>query len=217
MRDENQNNMENTCRYELIWVICGSTCLIGIIRPGFEVKTRQIKTHIYHIRQGELTRTQHSLKFHFLIISSPISSSLSLSHPQSCHLLRTWCWVIPLHLWMPRLWLNTKYCINQVLHTPRTAYTRKCIIPRSTVSRSQPVSHLTVEHVMLNPVHSLYYEVTNEYSLSSCRASIPNYHQLISCLQVLVKFGLVMASKCISKLASSLPPSSHTHRLLVHL
>jgi len=54
-----------------------------------------------------------------------------------------------------------------------TAYTAYCIMPTPTVSRSQPVSHLLADHVVLNSLHSHHYELSNEYSLSSRRAFPP--------------------------------------------
>jgi len=44
--------------------------------------------------------------------------------------------------------------------TPSTAYTEYSIIPRSTVSSSQPVSHLLAD-VILNSLHSHNYKSTN--------------------------------------------------------
>jgi hypothetical protein len=55
----------------------------------------------------------------------------------------------------------TAYSIHRVMHSPRTAYTPYCIIPRSTVSCSQPVSSLGRPFV-LNSQHSCNYELTNE-------------------------------------------------------
>jgi len=56
----------------------------------------------------------------------------------------------------------TEYCIHCVLHTPRTAYTGYCIISKSTVSRSQPLSHLSADHGVLNSLHSHNHEVTKD-------------------------------------------------------
>ena len=71
-----------------------------------------------------------------------------------------------------------------------------------TVSRSQPVSYLSADHVVLNSLHCYNYELTNEYSLSSHRASLPNYR-----LHVLLQSRSITDSKCISKLARLQPPS----------
>ena len=94
-----------------------------------------------------------------------------------------------------------------------------CIIPRSTISHSQPVSHLLADHVALNSLNFDNYELTNEYSLSSHHASLPNYRLEIDRLEVLVQSRLIMASKCISKLARSKPssvsPNSHDYGLQV--
>jgi len=113
--------------YERIWDIRGMTCLIGLGRPCIGDGSRRIGTLTCHIGDGELTRTRNSLSpsfswwfpliSHFLVLNSTITyehefqSSLSIS---PCH--------------------------NQDL-TQSTAYTKYSIIPRSTVSRSQPVSH----------------------------------------------------------------------------
>ena len=102
---------------------------------------------------------------------------------------------------------STVHSIHLVQHTLRPAYTAYCIIPRSSVSRSQPVSHLAAEHVVLNSPHSHNYKLTNEWSLSSCRASLPIYRLQIDRLKALLQSSSIMASKCISKLARSHPPS----------
>jgi len=52
--------------------------------------------------------------------------------------------------------------LQRVEYTLSTAYTEYCIIPRSTVSRSQPVSHLPADHVVLNSLHSHNDKSTNE-------------------------------------------------------
>jgi len=75
--------------YEWIWEIRGTTCLIGLGRPCIGVITRQIGTHTCCIVDGKLTSTQNSLKSHFLMMVSPISSHLSLSRPQLYQHLRT--------------------------------------------------------------------------------------------------------------------------------
>jgi len=65
--------------YEQIWELSGTTSLIGIGTPRIGVITCRIRTC-----------TQSSLKSQCLIIMSPISSHLYLSHPQLYHHLRTW-------------------------------------------------------------------------------------------------------------------------------
>jgi len=113
----------------------------------------------------------------------------------------------------------TKYRIHWAQNTPSTAYTAYCIIPRSTVSHSQPVPQLSADHVFLNSLNSHNYKLTNEYSLRSLRASLPNYCLQIDCLLVLLESRSIMASKCISKLARSQPLGvslfSHDHGLHV--
>jgi len=56
----------------------------------------------------------------------------------------------------------SEYCIHPILYTPSTTYTVYCIIPKSTVSRTQPVSYLAGDHVVLNSLHSYHCEFTNE-------------------------------------------------------
>jgi len=56
--------------------------------------------------------------------------------------------------------LSISPCHNHEL-TPSTAYTEYSIIPRSRVSRSQSVSHLSAD-VVLNSLHSHNYKLTNE-------------------------------------------------------
>jgi hypothetical protein len=114
-----------------------------------------------------------------------------------------------------------EYSIHKVLHTLSTAYTAYCIILRSTVSRSQTVSHLSANHVVLKSLHSHNYQLTNAQSLSSCRASLPNYRLQIDRLLVLLQSRPIMASKCMCKLVQSRPPSvslnSQDYGLQVHL
>jgi len=99
----------------------------------------------------------------------------------------------------------TEYSIHSVQHTLSTAYTAYCIIHTSTVSRSQPVSHLSAHHVGLNSQHSHNYELTNEWNLRHRSASLPNYRLQIHHLLVLLQSRSIMAFKCISKLARSQP------------
>jgi hypothetical protein len=49
----------------------------------------------------------------------------------------------------------TEYCIHRGLDTPSAAYTESCIFPRSTVSRSQAVSHLSADLTVLNSAHTI--------------------------------------------------------------
>jgi len=133
---------ERSGGYERICEIRGTTCLIGLGRPCMGGITCQIGTPTCRIGDGKLTHTRNSVKSQFLMMISPISSHVSPSRPQLYPHLRTRSWVIPLYLSMPWSWVNTEYSIHRVLHTQSTAYTEYCIIPRSTVSHSQPVSHL---------------------------------------------------------------------------
>ena len=137
---------------------------------------------------------------------------------------------------MPSSRVNTEYSIHQVWHLPSTvyaeydihqvqhilstAYTAYWIIPSSTASCSHPVSQLSAVHDGFISLHLHNYELTSELSPRSCCASIPNYHLQIEYLQVLIQSLFIMATRCISKLAQSHPPSeypnSHHHRLAVY-
>jgi len=75
--------------YERLWVIRGTTCLIGFRSPRIGVITRRIGTRTCRIRDGQSTRTQNYLKSQFLMMISPISSDLSLSCAQLHHHLKT--------------------------------------------------------------------------------------------------------------------------------
>jgi len=57
----------------------------------------------------------------------PITSPLSLSRPHLYVDLRTPSKVIPLYLYMPWSWVNTKYSIHRVLHTLSIVNTEYCI------------------------------------------------------------------------------------------
>jgi len=119
--------------------------------------------------------------------------------------------------------VSTEYCIHRVLYTLSTAYTAYCIIQRSTVSRPQPVSQLSVARVVLNSPHSHNYELTNEKSLSFHRTCLLIYRLQVHCLQidrpqinhlqinrlqVLLQSWPIMASKYPSDLDRSRPPSA---------
>jgi len=82
---------------------------------------------------------------------------------------------------------------HRVQHTPKAVYTEYCIIPRSTLSRSQWVFHLLGNLVVLNSLHCDNDEVTSESSLS-----FRSY-----CLQVFIPSRPFLASKCSAKLARS--------------
>ena len=99
-------------------------------------------------------------------------------------------------------------------HPLSTVYTAYCIIPPLTVSHSQQVSHLSADHVAFNSLHPNNYESTNKSSLSTRRTSLPNYCLQILRLQVLLQSHSIMASRRISKLARSRPPSASQHRLI---
>jgi hypothetical protein len=91
------------------------------------------------------------------------SPHLSPSRPQHYNHLGTRSQVIPLYFSMPCSRVNIEYSIHRVQHTLSPAYTAYCcIIPRLTVSRSQPVSQLSEDHVVLNSPHAHDYKVTNQ-------------------------------------------------------
>ena len=96
-----------------------------------------------------------------------------------------------------------------------------CIIPRSTVPCSQPVSHISADHAVLNSLHSHNYNLTHELSLSSHHTFFPNNRLQIVRLLALLQPPLIMASKCIYTFAPLLPPSTtrdlFNHGLQVHL
>jgi hypothetical protein len=117
---------------------------------------------------------------------------------------------------MPRWRVNPTYSIHRVQHTLCAAGTVYCIIPISTVSRSQPVSQHTVDYVVCNSLDS---ELPNKLSLSSRRASLLNNRLQIDHLHVHLQSRSIMASKCVSELAQPQPPSislnSHDYRVKV--
>jgi len=98
-----------------------------------------------------------------------------------------------------------------------TASTAYCIIRRSTVFRSQAVSHLSAEHVVLNSLHFHNYKLPNKLSLSFHLTSLSNYHFQMAHLLVLLQSCSMIIFKCISKLTQSQPLSSHSHGLQVHM
>jgi len=75
-------------RYKRSWGIGSTSCLIGM-EVLVMVLLHEIGTSTCHIRDGELTRTQTSLKSQFLMMISPMPSHLSLSRRQLYHHLRT--------------------------------------------------------------------------------------------------------------------------------
>jgi len=158
--------------YKPIWEMRGTTCLIRLGRPRVSGSRRRIGTRTGRIGDGKLTRTQNSLYSSFSWEFAPLFSSHSfsistlpspkntnLSHPSlSLHaMIKSWHRVqhTPSTAY-------TKYSIHRVQQTPSTAYTEYCIILRSHVSRSQPVSQLSADLVLLNSLHSNNYELTNE-------------------------------------------------------
>jgi len=64
--------------YERIWERRGTTCQIWLGRPRISLITRWNRACTCCIGDGQLTRTQISLKSQFLMMISPISSHLTL-------------------------------------------------------------------------------------------------------------------------------------------
>jgi len=131
---------------------------------------------------------------------------------------------------MPWSSVNTEYSIHRVQHSLSTAYTAYCIISRSTVSRSQPVSSVgrpcctqfsTFAQLWVNQ----WIESPLPSRLRSRRASLPNLPptdwpppstppiSLDHGLQVHLQTRSITASKCISKPARSRPPSASPNSL----
>ena len=104
----------------------------------------------------------------------------------------------------------TQYYIHWVVHTPITASSQDRL---STAPSLSLLSHLSVGLVALVSVLSHNYKLTYQLSLSSHRASFAIFHLWIDNLQLLLQSWLIMASKCVTKLAQSGTPSSHHHRL----
>jgi hypothetical protein len=149
-----ENDLED---YKWIWDIRGTTCLIELGRLHIGVITCLIGTHTCLIEDGTLTCIQYSVKFQFLMMTSSIPSHLCLPCRQLYHHLRIKHYVITLYLSMPNLGDNIEYSIGQILDILSTTYTMYCIIPRWMVSRSQPVSHLSANNLVLNSLHSHNY------------------------------------------------------------
>jgi len=146
------------------------------------------------------------------ILSSPSFSWSFLTSPHISHLLVLNSTIVVEHKVKSSLPISP--CHDQEL-TPSTAYTVYCIIRWSTVSRTQRVSHLSADHDVLNSLHSSSYELTNEWSHSSCCASLLNNCLQIDRLLVFHQSHSITASKCITNLDQSQPPSislnSHDH------
>jgi len=166
---------------------------------------------LYLLNQGWLI-VSHTMfsKSQFLMMISPISSHLSLSHPHLYHYLGIGSFVIPLYLFMPWSRVNTENSRHWVLHTLSTAYNAYCIIPRSTdflLPASLLITWETMFYRILYIPHN--YALTNGLSLGSRCAPLLNYPFQIGWLHVLLHSRSIMSSKCISRLAQSQHPSVH--------
>jgi hypothetical protein len=102
----------------------------------------------------------------------------------------------------------TEYSIHQVPLTLTTACTAYSIIPKLTLFCSQPVSHLSAEHVVFNSLHLHNYESPNDESLCSHGTSIPNYRSRLTESES-PPSRLIITSKCISELTRPRPPTLH--------
>jgi len=114
----------------------------------------------------------------------------------------------------------TEYSIHRVQHTLSTAYTACCIIPRSTVSRSQPVSHLSADYVCTQ--FSTFPQLqVNQWIESQLPSHLPPELlppdwpppstppiSLDHSLRVHLQTRSITASNCIFKLTRLQPPSA---------
>jgi len=133
-------------RYKLLWEIRSMTCLIAFTRPRIGVIACRIGTRTCHIGDGQLTRTRNSSSpsFSWWFPPSPLISLFLVLNSTI-----TWEHGVQSSL-------SISPCRNHDLRS-NTAYTNYSIIPRSTVSRSEPVSHLLAD-VVLNSLHSHNYK-----------------------------------------------------------
>ena len=249
IRDEDGNKYGG---YEQIWEARGTTCLIGFRRPCISVFSSRIRSSTCRFRNGKSTHTRNSLKSQFLMMLSPISSHLSLSVPSPMNTKLSHPYLSLHAIIMSQHQVQhtpstayTEYSVHQVQHTASTAYSEYsilqvkhtlctaynayCIIPKSTVSRYHPVTHLSADHVVLNSLHSHNHKLTNDQSLSSCHTSLPTYLLQTDSLQVLLQAHLdhslqvhlytrsIIVSRCVSKLSQLRLPSSLHHSLLEYL
>jgi len=155
MMDEDWNDMKHTSQYEKsgVRLAClGFDDPVSVVLPtgsGFAPAVSGLENWL---RQGIVLSPSCSWWF-------PPSPVISLF---LCHQRRTRSAVIPMYLAIKWLWVNTKYSIHRVLYSPSSAYTEYCIIPRLSVSRSQPVPHLLSDLIILNLLHFHDYKLTTE-------------------------------------------------------
>jgi len=127
--------------YERIWEIKGTTCQIGLGRPSINEITHRIRTRTCRIRDGEMTRTWHSLS---PSVSSCFAPSLLISlllvlnsAVTQEHEVKSSLSISPCHDQV--LTANTaytEYSIHWVLHTPRTASSQDWLSPAPSQSLS---------------------------------------------------------------------------------
>jgi len=138
--------------YKPRWEIGRTTCLIGFGRPCISVITRCIRSYTCRIGHYKLTCTRNSLSpsFSWWFPSSPPISLFFILNSTSTeeHNVQSMLSISPWH--------------DHEL-TPSSAYTEYCIIRRWSVSHSQPVSsHILVDLLLVNSIHSDNHELTNE-------------------------------------------------------
>jgi len=89
-----------------------------------------------YTRSSKPNQASRSDDFSYPLVSSVwflSSSPISRSCPPLYHPRRTQSWIIPLNLCRLLSWVNTKYSIHQVQHTPSTAYTKYSFQPALSV------------------------------------------------------------------------------------
>jgi len=148
IRDEDKNDMEDPSGYE--------TSGVQLARWGLEVLVSVLlypgSEHVPGI-SGRVHRLAHDIlwspHFSWWLLPSPllllfrvINSTINYEHEG-------------------KSFLPIPPCHDHEL-TPSTAYTKYSIIPRLTVSCSQPVSHLSADVIVLNSLHSHNYKWTNQ-------------------------------------------------------
>jgi len=188
MGDEDENVMEDTSGYDksgvqVAWLVLED--LISVLLPAGLGLGPAILAMVNWLTHEILSSPSFSWWFPpfplislFLGLSSTITEEHKVKSP-----------------------LSISQCYNHEL-TPSTAYPNYSIIPRLTVSRSQPVSHILAD-IAFNSLHTHHYKFTNELSLNRRHASLQT-----DCLQVLLQSRSIIACKCISKLALSQPRSA---------
>jgi len=157
-------------------------CSIEFWSPHICDLAHQIRTRTCYIGDGKFNSTWNALKAQFLRMISPSSYHLSLCCPQLYHHLRTHSNIIPPYLAMPWSLFETRYSKHRVLHTPSTEASQDQL---PTTHGQFFISHLSVDLIVLNSLHSHDYKLTNQMSLSCSNASLQIYRLTINHLHVL--------------------------------